>query len=162
MESFQLSLRCNAAWTGQTQESCGSDSPATFRLLKLLLECTQTLLPLLGLLMLLPVLKEQWSSSSRCDGVREGGVWMIWEVLNTWNASWVHPGPLWGLGCDIKAQCPRWSVPSLAQCRSLALSRLTVLTDAFPATLDLWRGTFYQGMEWQDLQLKPFHGSMIL
>lgn len=54
--------------------------------LHLILEYTQ-ILPLLGLLTLLPMLKEQWSSSSRSAGVREGGVGMVWEVLNTCNAS---------------------------------------------------------------------------
>lgn len=52
--------------------------------LQLILEYTQILLPLSGLLMLLPELKEQWSSSCRAAGVREGAVQMIWEVLNTW------------------------------------------------------------------------------
>jgi len=92
VELLKLSLKCNGEWVGQSRESCSSDFTLLLSedMLRFILGCNKTLLPLLCLLILIQGLKEQWNSSLRSDDVRERVVLVLWEVLDTCNASAVH------------------------------------------------------------------------
>lgn len=71
------------------KESCSSDFTLLLSedVLELMLEHNKTLLPLLCLPVLTQAREEQWNSGFKSGDVRRHVILMLWEVLDTCNAS---------------------------------------------------------------------------